>query len=324
MLNVDGLVEGSVIRIGDRVRITAQLIDAPADRHLWARSYERTSSDVLALEDELAAAIAHEINVRLTPQEQRQLTSARPVNPEAYDAYLAGRYLLNDPSEQNLKKALAEFEHAIQLDPSFALAFTGLSVAYTWAAWTNVVEGSLPPVMSAKAKAAAEKAVQLDNNLAEAHCALGMALENFFDLAGAENELRQAIALNANYAYAHDQYGIMLAQLGRFDQALAENMRAAELDPLSSEIPVERTVTLAGQGNYQAAMEQARRALDMDPTSDLAHFSIGSTDIQAGKVSQAIPELQKAYALASAGFEARLSRIRLRSLRRPHQSHGDD
>ena len=138
VLNVDGLVEGSVSRIGDRVRITAQLIDAPADRHLWAKSYERTSRDVLALQDELAAAIANEINVRLTPQEKAHFTSARPVNPAAYDAYLEGRYLLNDPSEQNLKKALAEFARAIQLDPRFAPAFAGLAFVYAWEGWGGI------------------------------------------------------------------------------------------------------------------------------------------------------------------------------------------
>jgi adenylate cyclase len=134
-LNVDGLVEGSVLRVGDRVRVTAQLIDAQADKHLWAKSFERTSRDVLALQDEMAAAIAHEINVRLTPQEDARLTSSRRVNPEAYDAYLQGRYLLNDPNEQNLKKALVEFEHAIELDPSFAPAFAGLAFVYNWEAW---------------------------------------------------------------------------------------------------------------------------------------------------------------------------------------------
>jgi len=140
-LNVDGLVEGSVLRIGDRVRITAQLIDAPADKHLWAKSFERTSRDVLALQDELAAAIANEINVRLTPQEQALLTSARPVNPEAYNAYLEARYLLNDPSPQNLKKALTELEYAIQLDASFAPAFGGLALVYPWEAWGGPGDG---------------------------------------------------------------------------------------------------------------------------------------------------------------------------------------
>jgi len=306
VLKVDGLVEGSVIRIGDRVRITAQLIDAPADRHLWARSYERTSRDVLALQDELAAAIAHEINVRLTPQEQAHFTSARPVNPEAYDAYLEGRYLLNDPNEQNLKKALAGFERAIQLDPGLAPAFAGLAFVYTWEAWGGIAGGmnvSFPPIIvAAKSKAAAEKALQLDNTLADAHCALGLALEIFFDWARAESEFRLAIALNPSYEYAHDEYGIMLAQLGRLDEALAEITRAAELDPLSPETHLYWTITLVWQGNYQAAMEQCRKALDLDPNS--AHWAVGWVNLQTGQFSQAIPELQKAYAIESTGSAA--------------------
>ena len=300
-LNVDGLVEGSVLRIGDRVRITAQLIDAPADKHLWAKTFERTSRDVLALQDELAAAIAHEINARLTPQEQALLTSGRPVNPEAFDAYLQGRYFLN---RVDFKKALAEFQRSIQLDRGFAPAFAGLSVGYTGSAWTNIVEGSSPQIMSSKGKAAAETALQLDNTLAEAHCALGIALENFFDFTGAERELRLAIALNPNYAYAHDQYGIMLAQLGHLDQALAENMRAAELDPFSPEVHLLWALTLIWQGNYEAAMEQNRKALELDPES--AEY-IGYTDIEAGKLREALLKLQKVYATdstnaATAGF----------------------
>ena len=303
VLNVDALVEGSVLRIGDRVRITAQLIDASADKHLWKKSFERTSRDVLALQDDLAAAIAREINVQLTPQEQILLTSARTVNPAAYETYLKGRFFLSSPSGQNVKDALMEFERAIQIDSSFAPAFAGLSDAYNSYSWVLADSSSVPPIITlGKSKAAAEKAVQLDKRLAEAHCALGVALENFFDWRGAENELRQAIALNPNYAYARDQYGIMLAQLGRVNQALTESRRAVELDPLSVEVHSDLTVTLAAQGKYQAAMEQARRALALDPTSDLAQFGIGWTDIQAGKISQAIPELQKAYTVRTSGY----------------------
>ena len=302
VLNVDGLIEGSVIRIGDRVRITAQLIDAPSDRHVWAGNFERTSRDVLALQDELAAAIAHEINVELTPQEQALLTSSHPVNPEAHEAYLRGRYFLSNPTDQNVKKALAEFERAIQLDPTFAPAYAGLSDAY---AWESVGQGSFPPSIALhRAKAAAEKALQLENTLAEAHCSLGNAFVGFFDWARGESEFRQAIALKPNYAFAHDQYGVMLAWLGRFDQALTENMRAAELDPLSPEIHAGWALTLASKGDYQAAMVRARRGLDLDPTSDFAQFWVGWTEIQAGKISQAIPELEKANALGSTGYEA--------------------
>ena len=170
MLNVDAVVEGSVRRSGDKVRITAQLIDARADRHLWAKSFERDSRDVLALQAELASAIASEINVQLTPGEQARLTNAQSVNPEAHDAYLKGRYFFNRPSDENLSKAIKQFEEAVRLDPSFAPAYSGLSDAYLWAAFNEGVitatEGK------SKAKAAAEKALALNPASAEAHTSL--------------------------------------------------------------------------------------------------------------------------------------------------------
>ena len=296
LLNVDAVVEGSVLRVGDRVRITAQLIDAPADKHLWADSYERDSRDVLALQDELASAIAKEIDIQLTPGEQARLTSAPSVNPAAHDAYLEGRYFFSRPTDENLKKALAQFEDAIRLDPNFAPAYSGLSDAYIWA-------GSGEGVFTAaegmpKAKAAADRAIQLDDNSAEAHASLAdfkFAYE--FDWAGSEREFQRAIELNPSYAYAHDQYGEMLAYQGRLDEALAQNRRAVELDPFGFLVSMDMVYTLAWQGKYEAAKDLSRKALDLDPTNWVAQWEIGWTDIQAGKISDAIPELQKADAM---------------------------
>ena len=156
-LNVDAIVEGSVSRSGDKIRITAQLIDARADMHLWAKSFERSSRDVLALQAELASAIAQEVNVQLTASEQSRLTATPSVNPDAHDAYLKGRYFFNRPSDQNLQKAIAQFEEAVRLSPTFAPAFSGLSDAYLWAGYN---EGFLTASEARpKARAAAEKAV---------------------------------------------------------------------------------------------------------------------------------------------------------------------
>ncbi len=300
-LNVDAIVEGSVLRAGDKVRITAQLIDARSDRHLWAKSFERSSRDVLALQDELASAIAREIHVQLTPAEQSRLTRAQSVNPEAYDAYLKGRYYFNRPSDENLKSAIARFEEAIALDPSFAPAHSGLSDAYLWAGYN---EGFLTASEARpKAKAAAEKAIQLDDQSAEGHASLGtFKLFYEYDWAGSEREFRRAFALNPNYAFAHDQFGLGLAFQGRFDEAIAEGRRAVELDPLSPQVPVDLTIALAWQGQYQAAKEQTRRAAELDPTYFFSPFEDGWIDLQAGKVKDAIPQFQKAKAMESPAF----------------------
>ena len=295
LLNVDAVVEGSVLRVGDKVRITAQLIDAPADKHLWAKSYERNSKDVLALQDEVASAIAKEIEVQLTPNEQARLTTSSTVNPAAYDAYLKGRYFFNRATDENLKKAIALYEDAIKLDPNFARAYAGVADAYNWAGWNEGVFTAAEAMI--KEKAAAEKAIQLDDNSAEAHASLASYKYTYeFDWVGAEREFRRAFELNPSYAYAHDQLGFALVQQGRLDEALAQNQRAAELDPLSPEILCDAIWALAWQGKYDAAKAQARKALDLDPTNYFAQFMIGWIDLDAGKFSDAIPELEKAAA----------------------------
>ena len=283
-LNVDAIVEGSVLRSGDKVRITAQLIDARSDRHLWSKSFERNSRDVLALQDELASAIAREIHVRLTPAEESRLTRAQSVNPEAYDAYLKGRYFFNRPSDENLSKAIAQFEEAIKLDPNFAPAFSGLSDAYLWAGYN---EGVLPNAEAGpKAKAAAEAAIRLDDASAEAHASLGTYLGWYaHDWSGSETEYRRSFALNPNYSFAHDQFGILLALTGRLDESVAEGKRAAELDPLSPQVPVDALMALAWKGKYSEAKDLARRGANLDPTFFFPPFMEGWLEIQTGKVS---------------------------------------
>ncbi len=301
LLDVDAIVEGSVIRAGDKVRITAQLIDARSDRHLWSKSFERNSRDVLALQDELASAIAREIHVRLTPEEQSRLTRAASVNPEAYDAYLKGRYFFNRPSDENLSKAIALFEQAIELDPKFVPAFSGLSDAYLWAGFN---EGVLTAKEAGpRARAAAEKAIQLDDASSEAHTSLAVYKAWYeHDWAGSETEFRRALALNPNYSFAHDQFGLVLGFVGRLDESVAETTRAAELDPLSPQIPIDGLMAVAWQSRYAAARDLARKAANLDPTFFFAPFMDGWIDIQEGKVNEAIPHLQKARALESPPF----------------------
>jgi TolB-like protein/class 3 adenylate cyclase/lipoprotein NlpI len=302
-LNVDAVVEGSVMRVGDKVRVTAQLIDAPADKHLWAKSYERDSRDVLAMQDEVASAIAKEINVELTPDERARLSSAPIVNPEAHDAYLKGRYFISRPTDENVKNAIAQFEEAARLDPGFAPVYSGLSDAYVWA---GLNEGFLTSTEAmAKAKETAVKAVQLDDKSAEAHTSLAVFKAFYeYDWAGCEREFHRTLALNPNYAFAHDQLGLALAMQGRLDEALAEGKRAAELDPLSPQILVDAIYALAWQGKYPAAMDQANRSLQLDPSFFWGHFARGWIDIAAAEINSAVPELQKADSIGSPSWVA--------------------
>ena len=320
-LNVDAVVEGSVLRAGDKVRITAQLIDARADRHLWAKSFERHSRDVLALQDELASAIAREIHVQLTPAEQSRLTRAPSVNPEAYDAYLKGRYFFNRPSDENLNKAIAQFEEAVRLDPSFAPAFSGLSDAYLWAGFN---EGVLTAAEAGpRAKAAAEKAIQLDDASAEAQTSVAVYKAWYErDWPGSESAFRRAFALNPNYSFAHDQFGLVLAYLGRLDESVAEGQRAAELDPLSPQIPVDALIALAWQGDYPGARELARKAGNLDPNFFFPPFMEGWIDVQAGKVRGLHSEIPESESARVAPVRGRLARVRARGFGRPNARDG--
>jgi TolB-like protein/Tfp pilus assembly protein PilF len=300
-LGVDAIIEGSVHRAGDRVRITAQLIDARTDRNLWGETFERSSEDVLELQDDLASAIAGEINAQLAPAEQSRRGSPQTVNPEAYDAYLKGRYFFNRPSDENLQKAIARFEDALSLDPNFVPALSGLSDAYLWAGYN---EGFMTASESRpKARAAAEKAIRLDERSAEAHASLAnFKLWYEYDWEGSERAFRRAIELNPNYAFAHDQWAIGLAFLGRYDESIAASRRAAELDPLNPQIPLDGLIGVCWSGDHEAARGLARRAAELDPTYFFPGWSLGWIEIQAGNVEDAIPPLQRSKNMGSPAF----------------------
>ena len=300
-LNVDAIVEGSVSRSGDKVRITAQLIDARADKHLWAKTFERNSGDVLALQAELASAIAREINVRLTSSEKTRLATAPSVNPAAHDAYLKGRYFFNRPSDENLEKAIAQFDEAVKLSPSFAPAWSGLSDVYAWAAFNEgfIRASDAKP----KSREAAAKAVQLDSNAAEGHTSLATYRAWFdHDWTGSEREFARAIALNPNYAFAHDQFGLMLAFLGRYEEAITEGQRAMALDPLSPAILIDAVVPLMFQGNIAAATELSRKASELDPTFYFPTMTDGWLALQSGKFREAIAKLEKSRTMGAPSF----------------------
>lgn len=303
MLNVDAVVEGSVVREGDAVRITAQLIDAPADRHIWADTFQKNSHDVLALQNELASAIARAIDAKLTPQEQTRLTSAPKVDPEAYDAYLKGQYFLSRPTDENLAKSITLFQRAINLDPTFAPAYASLESAYDWAGYNErtITAAEAKP----KAKAAAEMAVKLDGTSAEAHTALANYKWTYeFDWTGAEREARRALELNPNYAGAHYNLGFLLAQVGRLGEASSEFKRTIELDPLNPQMYLDATAAYAWQNDYDGAVGLVHKAEELDPNSFLSPFYLGFIDIEARKPRDAIAPLLRAEQMDSPPYVA--------------------
>jgi TolB-like protein/DNA-binding winged helix-turn-helix (wHTH) protein/Flp pilus assembly protein TadD len=297
-LNVDAIVEGTVLRAGDQVRITAQLIDASTDKHLWSQSYQGDLRDTLALQDRVARAIAEQIQINLTPQERDALKSARVVNPEAYESYLKGRYFWNKRTADGLKVALAYFNQAIEENATYAEAYSGLADAYAllgdwqYAAMT-------PREAYPKAKAAALKAVELDNSLGEAHNSLAFVLDGFdWDLDSGGKEFRRAIELSPGYATAHQWYAWHLALLGHFDEAIAEMKKAESLDPLSLIINADLAELLVLAHSYDAAIEQSRKTIEMDPNFAMAHNQLAQAYLQKHLYDQAIAELQQAVQLS--------------------------
>ncbi len=297
-LNVDAVVEGSVLRIGDQVRITALLIHAATDRHLWAKSYERDLRDVLALQSEVARTIAQEIQIKLTPREHARLASARRVNPEAHEAYLKGRYYWNTFSQEGCKKSIGYFEQAIAKDPSYALAYVGLADGYTSLAFPGL-KGVAPREAMPKAKAAALKALAIDEKLGPAHSSLAV-VQFFFDWdwSRAEEEFKRALELNPNDATAHQWYALHLVNIGRHEEAIAEIRRAQELDPLSLMINTLVGVVFHRALRWDQAIQQLRRTLELDPTYSVALVFLGSAYEQKAMYEEAIEVLQKAAALS--------------------------
>jgi tetratricopeptide (TPR) repeat protein len=233
-LNVEALVEGSVTRSSNRVRITAQLIDANQDGHLWAENYDRDITDVVTLQNQIAEAIAYEVQARLTPAEQAKLAFARPVNPRAYEAYIKGRFHFNKRTEPDLRTAIDYFNRVIAADPQYALAYVGLADSYnilgSWA-FTAVSREEA----RSKAMMFAIRALEIDDTVGEAHTSLASAKILFdWDWKGSEAEFQRALTLNPNYANAHLWYAELLIDWGRFDESLRESYKAKELDPLSA------------------------------------------------------------------------------------------
>jgi TolB-like protein/Flp pilus assembly protein TadD len=297
-LNVDAVVEGTVLRSGDQVRITAQLIEASTDKHLWSQSYEGELRDTLALQSRVASAIADQIRINLTPREQAALRNVKVVNPEAYESYLKGRYFWNKRTADGLKAALAYFKQATEEDPKYAKAYSGLADAYALLGdWQYAV--MTPKEAFPKAKAAAIKALELDNTLGEAHNSLAFVLDGFdWDLDAGGKEFQRAIELNPGYATAHHWYAWHLTLLGRFDEAITEMRKAESLDPLSLIINADLAELLGLAHSYDNSIRQSLKTIEMDPNFALAHNQLAQAYLQKHMYAEAVAELQKAVQLS--------------------------
>lgn len=297
-LNVDAVIEGSVLRAGDRVRITAQLVEAKEDRHIWANTYDRDLNDILDLQSEVARAIAHEIKIELTPGENARLTEERKVNPEAHEAYLKGRYHWNKRTKTDLEKSVVHFEDAIRIDPDYATAYAGLADAYiVLADWGHI----LPKDGYAKAKEIALRALELDENNAEAHTAYAAALKlHEYKWKEAEEEYKLAIELNPSYATARQWHAEQLWSQGRFDEAFQQIERAQELDPLSLIISTVRGSIYLYARRYDDAIDQCKKALELDSGFWLAHQILGIAYTEKGMYEAALEEKKVTMMLVGA------------------------
>src|SRR5438128_9221557 len=296
-LGVMNILEGSVQKANDQVRVNVQLINALTDAHLWADTYDRKLIDIFSVESEIAKTIADTLQAKLTGSEKTAIAKAPTANTEAYELYLKGRSFWEKRSGDNIPKAIAFYEQAIARDPNYALAYAGLSSAYIilpfWAGVDRLDAYS-------KAKDAAIKALRLDPNLAEAHLALGKVL--FFseiDLPGALREYQRAIELQPNDATAHHWLGNdALSALGRCEEASAQGKRAVELDPLSPVINADLGATFYYAHRFDEYARQLRKTLEIDPTFFYAHFNLGIALQAAGDLSGAIAEYEKAKQLS--------------------------
>jgi TolB-like protein/DNA-binding winged helix-turn-helix (wHTH) protein/Flp pilus assembly protein TadD len=302
-LNVDGIVEGSVTRSGQRVRITAQLLHGPTDRHLWAETYDRDLGDVLKLQSEVALAIAQQVRAKVTRQQQTRLRSARPVNPEAYEPYLRGRYYLETQftMAEPLNMAKNYFEESVGKDPGFALAYSGLADSYVYLAFS----GQLSPERAYKpAKEALRKALELDDSIGEAHDTLGLLSWHYeWNWDAAEREFNQAIALAPSYSCAHEDRAGYLSFRGRRAEALVEMAKSNELD-LGPSSAISESGVYYQFRDYQGLLEASRRGVTSYPNEWIEHYYLGVGYEGTRKLLEAVSEYQKAVELSDGNLDA--------------------
>jgi eukaryotic-like serine/threonine-protein kinase len=304
-LNVSHVLEGSVRKSGSRVRVTGQLINVADGCHIWSDRYDHEMKDIFALQDEISQAMVEVLKLKLASPEKHP-AARRPIQPEAYESYLKGRFFWNKRSAADLKRSIEHFQRAIELDPVYALAYAGLSDAYVL---LGVLGASAPGDIFPKAKAAAEKALELDERFAEAHAALAHVLMAYdWDFLKADREFRRALELNPNYSTAHQWYGTLMAFLRRFQEGVAEALRARDLDPLS--VPINSWVGLIHlkARQYDEAIQASRRAIELDANHPFAHWMLARSLDARNEIREAVAEAEQAFRLSggTAAFAGQL------------------
>ena len=310
-LNVRSVLMGRVRQVGDSLNIQVDLVDATTGAQLWGEEYNRKLSDILAVKQDISREITDKLRLKLTGEEQKQITRRDTTNAEAYQYYLRGRYHWNKRSGDEVKKAIEQFQQSIDRDPNYALAYAGLADCYMLLEQYAGVPSS---ETAAKTKAAAERAVAIDDSLSEAHTSLAFYYYQSWRWEEAEKEFKRAISLNPNYATAHHWYQILLGALGRDDEALAEIKRALELDPLSPVLEVNIGQAYVRKGDLDSAMEHAKRLVQLDPNFPLAHQVFGQVYLRQRRYAEAIAEIQQnltndrsAYSLSHLGYALALA-----------------
>jgi TolB-like protein/DNA-binding winged helix-turn-helix (wHTH) protein/Flp pilus assembly protein TadD len=310
-LNVDAVIKGSVSRAGERIRITAELIDPRNDKQLWGGSYDEDIRDTLVLQSRVTRAIAGQIRATLNPQEQLTLAKSRTVDPDAYEAYLKGRYFWNKRTGEGLRTAIDYFRRAITIDPAYAEAYSGLADSYALSGdWEYGVLS--PREAFPLARAAATKALTLDDSLAEAHTSLAFALDLYgWDWEAAEKEYKLAIQLDPGYATAHHWYAWHLMVMGQNSAGIFELRKAESLDPLSLIISADIADALCIAHSYDESVQQSKKTLEMDPSFAVAHYELGQALAQKHMYDEAIAEFQRAIKLAghSGAFDSNLAYV---------------
>ena len=293
-LGVEAIMTGRLLKRGDSLNITVELIDVRNNKSLWGEQYERKMSDLLATQREIASVITQKLQLKLSGNE-KALTKHYTENNEAYQLYLKGRYYWNKRDEENLRKAIEQFKGAADKDPNFALAFVGLADCYSVLPFYSK---TLSDEGMTQAKAYAERAIEIDDSLGEAHTSLGYANLCLWNWSTAEKELKRGIELNANYATAHKFYANYLSDLGRFDEALAEFKRAQELEPLSLIISANIAEVYLTKGDHNAASEECRRVIELDPNWPYVRQLSSIAYLKQGRNDEAMAEAQKGVELS--------------------------